>query len=1100
MKKYILALLAFTLNITIYGQANKFGIPFIKNYAPKDYDGAAQNWAAIQDKRGVMYFGNNDDGVLEFDGNSWRKIDIPNKSIVRSFAIDEKGTIYVGAVGEIGYLTPDKSGKLYYQSLLPLIDSTAAKFEDIFKTYYYGKSVYFCSVKEIIQYTPPKKIKVIKLSKNSYLSYLIDNTIYISNYNEGLKELDKDSSELSINGSTFAKTDIMTIMPYADDNLLLFVKPDESKMQAGIYIYNKASGELKNFKEINFSSFLNENLIQGFLYQAIKPYNNDYTFATIAKGCYVSDKTGNIKYHFNTQAGLRDETTIYAYDNSNKDNSQPLWLTLNNGIAKVESNSPLCRFGEESGLSGIAMDIIRFKGILYVATNTGVFYLEFDENQTPHFKQIKDIDGSYSFLNFKLSNGEEKLLVGSQTKICEIKKNIILPTDNEWHYCFKLVSSKNKSSAVYIGMQNGFKIINYDNNKWIGIDKNKEINDEIRWVTEDNDGNIWMATYINGIFKIDKSLKILKYNEKNGLPTNLKNIKIYNFNKRLYFITNQGLYKYEKSTDSFIADSSLGRSFADGSKGIFCMAQDSKGTIWLNLYDYIKNTAWTEHLIPKGENSYTVDSLPFKRFSDKLSMNAIYPDPDNQGVVWFATPDGIYSYNENIKRSYAQPYNTLIRKVIIAEDSVIFNGTYYKTIDSINKEMTLTQPDELKPILNYKNNKLSFTFAAPFFEEESLIEYSHYLEGFEDGWSKWSLESKAPYTNLPEGTYKFYVKAKNIYGIEGTEAVYEFEILPPWYRTIWAFISYAIIAILIVWLIVIIATRRMKQLNIAYGRYLPGAFLKLLEKRRVIDFKLGDMVEKEMTIMFSDIRSYTNLSETMTPFENFRFQVRYLSMIGIELNKNHGFPVQYYGDGIVAMFPDNPDAAVAASIDMHKRIEQYSKDRKMKGRRDIKIGIGMHTGKIIMGIRGDKWRWEGGIVGDSVNLASRIEGMTKIYGTSTLISDDTYNKLQNKEKFNIRFLGRAKVKGKDIPVGIYEILDGLNQDDFQLKLSTKKDFDNALAIYLNKDFEKALSIFKEIININSNDFTAHHYIDLCKLYIKEGIAEDWDGVEKLDKK
>jgi len=160
----------------------------------------------------------------------------------------------------------------------------------------------------------------------------------------------------------------------------------------------------------------------------------------------------------------------------------------------------------------------------------------------------------------------------------------------------------------------------------------------------------------------------------------------------------------------------------------------------------------------------------------------------------------------------------------------------------------------------------------------------------------------------------------------------------------------------------------------------------------------------------------------------------------------------------------------------------------------------MHTGKIIMGIRGDKWRWEGGIVGDSVNLASRMEGMTKIYGTSTLISDDTYNKLQNKEKFNIRFLGRAKVKGKDIPVGIYEILDGLNQDDFQLKLSTKKDFDNALAIYLNKDFEKALSIFKEIININSNDFTAHHYIDLCKLYIKEGIAEDWDGVEKLDKK
>jgi hypothetical protein len=160
----------------------------------------------------------------------------------------------------------------------------------------------------------------------------------------------------------------------------------------------------------------------------------------------------------------------------------------------------------------------------------------------------------------------------------------------------------------------------------------------------------------------------------------------------------------------------------------------------------------------------------------------------------------------------------------------------------------------------------------------------------------------------------------------------------------------------------------------------------------------------------------------------------------------------------------------------------------------------MHTGKIIMGIRGDKWRWEGGIVGDSVNLASRMEGLTKIFGTSTLISDDTYNKLKNKEKFNIRFLGRVKVKGKETPVGIYEIIDGLPEDEFLLKLSSQKDFETALTTYFNKDFKKALQLFIEIIKKNSSDFTAHHYVDLCKSYIKEGVPEEWDGVEKMDKK
>ncbi len=1102
MKKHFLTLFAIAFCYTVFGQANKFGIPFIRNFEPKEYQGSEQNWAVVQDKRGVMYFGDNAVGVLEYDGNTWNAIKIPNKTIVRSLAIDNNGVVYVGAVGEIGYLTPDIYGKLYYKSLLPLLDTASQKFGDVWKTFCIDNVVYFCTVSYIFQYTSPGKIKVIKLSKESFFSFLINNKIYNSNFNEGLKELDQDSMKLSLNGNLFSNTDFWAILPYNNDYFLVFIKPDKkSNLSAGFYFYNKNTGEIYDHKQFNFSDFLNEKLVNNNFYYGTSSTFNEYIFATLSSGCYISDKKGSIQNILNKKNGLRDETIIYAYNNSDKDNYQPLWLTLNNGISKIETNTSITKFTEESGLRGITIDIIRYKGTLYVATNVGIFYLDFDENQLPLFKEIKNIDDGWSFLKFKIPNGEEKLLVGTKLNICEIKKDKIFPTDNLYHFCYKLGSSKRNPYSVLACLQNGFSIMTFNNSKWNNKNIIERFPDEFRSVAEDEEGNIWLSTYFSGIRRIDTNFKVHSYAKNEGISDTLQNINIFSIKGKTCFATSIGLFKYDKSKDFFVPDSSFGKRYSDGSKGIFRMAEDSSGGIWMVVTDRgsTKDLRTIEHLIPYN-NSYSIDTIPFKRLPEGTAIYSIYPDPDYKGIVWFATSDGVYCYNGNIQRNYKQPFNTLIRKVITGEDSVIFYGTYYKIIDSLNREVSLIQPEELKPVLKFKNNKLVFTYSSTFYEEESHTEFSHYLEGLDEGWSKWSKDNKTPYTYIPEGKYKFHVKARNIYGNESKEAIYEFEVLPPWYRTIWAYICYTILAILFVWGIVRIATYRMKQLNIAYGRYLPGAFLKLLEKRRVIDFKLGDMTEKEMTIMFSDIRSYTNLSETMTPSENFRFQVRYLSMIGIELNKNHGFPVQYYGDGIVAMFPGDADSAITAAIDMHKRVEQYSLDRKSKKRREIKIGVGMHTGKIIMGIRGDQWRWEGGIVGDSVNLASRIEGLTKFYGTSTLMSDDTYNKLRNKDKFNIRFLGRVKVKGKDTPVGIYELIDGLSQEEFKLKIDSKKDFDNALATYYAKDFKKALKMFTSIIRNNDSDFAAHHYIDLCRLYDKEGIQDDWDGVEKMDKK
>ncbi|OQA00210.1 MAG: Adenylate cyclase 1 [Bacteroidetes bacterium ADurb.Bin408] len=271
--------------------------------------------------------------------------------------------------------------------------------------------------------------------------------------------------------------------------------------------------------------------------------------------------------------------------------------------------------------------------------------------------------------------------------------------------------------------------------------------------------------------------------------------------------------------------------------------------------------------------------------------------------------------------------------------------------------------------------------------------------------------------------------------------------------------------LLLVWGIVKLSVYRLQKINEAYGKYLPGSFLKMLDKRRVIDFRLGDMTEKEMTIMFSDIRSYTKLSESMTPHDNFRFLVRYLRHIGEVFHNNKGFPVQYYGDGVMAMFHGKTDNPVQAIIDMHRRVAEYSAERIKKRRSEIKIGIGLHTGKVIMGIRGDAWRWEGGIVGDAVNIASRIKGLTKIFGAATVIFEDVYNKIEKPQLFHFRFLGKVKLKGKNQTIKVYELLDGLPEDVFKLKMQIINDFNKATGLFDNEKFDEALALFEQICTV-----------------------------------
>lgn len=290
------------------------------------------------------------------------------------------------------------------------------------------------------------------------------------------------------------------------------------------------------------------------------------------------------------------------------------------------------------------------------------------------------------------------------------------------------------------------------------------------------------------------------------------------------------------------------------------------------------------------------------------------------------------------------------------------------------------------------------------------------------------------------------------------------------------------------------------EINNSYYRFVPKQFLDFLDKKSITDIHLGDQIQKEMTVMFSDIRSFTEISEHMTPRENFNFINHYLGYMEPIISRNHGFIDKYIGDAIMALFPDSPDDALNAAIEMRAKLQEFNEDLKLRGQMPINNGIGINTGNLMLGIVGGKGRIEGTVISDHVNLASRLEGLTKRYGASIIISQDTLIKLSSPASYQFRFLDIVTVKGKRNSVNIFEILDGESKKIRLAKLATNLLFKEGLQHYSNKEMDKALLVFQEIEKESPEDAATKLYITRCQKFIEKGIPEDWDGSETWTEK
>jgi PAS domain S-box-containing protein len=282
-------------------------------------------------------------------------------------------------------------------------------------------------------------------------------------------------------------------------------------------------------------------------------------------------------------------------------------------------------------------------------------------------------------------------------------------------------------------------------------------------------------------------------------------------------------------------------------------------------------------------------------------------------------------------------------------------------------------------------------------------------------------------------------------------------------------------------------TNELYQLNQAFSRFVPRQFLQLLDKKSIIDVQLGDSVQQEMSVLFSDIRDFTTLSESMTPQENFQFINAYLSRMESAIISNQGFIDKYIGDAIMALFGGTADEAVKAGIAMLQHLFNYNQQRLQSGYAPISIGIGINTGKLMLGTVGGKHRMDSTVISDDVNLASRLEGLTKKYGVSLLISHQTLARLHNPMEYSLRFIEQVKVKGKSKAVAVFEVFDGDKLQIKEGKLATKTIFEEGLWLYHQHCFSEAAKRFKEVLRINPKDTVAQIYLKTLR------AAESMEG-------
>ncbi len=794
------------------------GLPFIRYYSPKEYQADMQNWAIVQDKRGVLYFGNSF-GVLEFDGTEWRNIPVSNGSLVRSLAIDSAGVIYVGASNEIGYLVPDSTGQLYYQSLVHLLPPDERSFSDIWSVQASPQGVYFLSDNYLFRFDGHQVRSWPSRGRYFFLAFLVNQRLYVHELGIGLCELTSDSLRLLPEGNRFADLGVHAVLPYPGDRLLVGTRT------TGLSLYNPhATGDSLSPYYKPFALALSAQLQRDHLYFGTQISASEYALATHEGGVYIVDLQGKILQRIGRAQGLRQDNVKHIF----KDQEGLIWLGLDKGIARVDINSPFRFWNEHNGLEGTVQAIVRHQGVLYAGTTSGLFYLH-----EGRFWRIPGLNTQcWDLLSYQVPPSAEgplpapRLLAGTSFGLYEInpfgQQRFELNWIRQGRAVVTIVPLLSVPGRLCLGLNNGVSLLEYDAGRWRDLGKIVGLRDKVDQIVEDTLGNLWVSAAFQGLRYLDFRAqpdrllqpRIETFDVQHGL-SNLKDIRLHRHHSDVLFGTAAGLHRFDANQRHFVTTDVYGAEMAKPDVRLTRMVSDTRQNLWVHVQQ--ESRRGIERLVPSEQGQYQRQAIPFTRLP-QMQVQTIYPEAE--GNVWFGGSEGIFRFDAQRAHNYEEPFQTLIRRITLGRDSVIFRGAHVQVSEAHPfRLVALQQPAAQATMLAYAFNNITFHCAATSFEDESANRFRFFLEGF-DGraqspadyhWTDWTDKAIKEYTNLPAGKYLFHVMARNVYQVHGQIATFQFEVLPPWYRTMGAYTTYAMLFVFTIWGFVRVNTKILEQ-------------------------------------------------------------------------------------------------------------------------------------------------------------------------------------------------------------------------------------------------------------------------------------------------
>lgn len=822
------------------------GFPYVQNFTKLAYQAGNQNWSVTQGPDGVMYYGNSK-GLLAYDGNHWQLYPMPHNLTVRSVASDNKGRIYTGAFGEIGYWGYNSEGRFLYTSLTDLVPPEFALKDEVWKIYADGDRVLFQSFASIFIYERGK-IEVVRAQSPFLFLLKAGDRFFVEVISQGLYELKGRKLEQIAPAGVPGATGVLSVLPFREGQYVVGTNRN------GLFIYDGLT--LKPWR-----NQANQFLAEHQLNNGVRLQNGLFAYGTILKGVAVVDTAGNMVQKINKTTGLQNNTVLSLYS----DQAQNLWLGLDNGIDHVEVDSPLYFYFDKSGKFGTVYASIIHDNKIYLGTNQGLFYSEWFPNGVSLFQNLdfRMIAGSQGQV-WDLSLLDGQLLCGHNDgtfRVAGDKLVRISDAKGGW------VIGKLLSNPDYLlqGTYNGLVLYKKDEaGNWALWHRVEGFSGPSRYVEQDNNGSIWVSHAYKGLFRLTLTGDLRKVRESSsfgrasGLPSDYK-INISRLFNRILFSSEAGFYVFDEVSNRFTPYQELNRklgSFATSNR----ILKAGKGSYWFINHGKVA-------LVGFGSGgNLSINTNQFSILDGRMVQQYENISQIRASDYLISIDDGFVVYSTNTRQQQLKLPPVLIRRVE--------NTTESATLLSDNSS------GGTSPELPFDQNDIRIAYALPLYQQAN-VRFQYFMEGYSSQWSAWGSAAQKEFSNLPHGDYAFKVRARVNDNLLTEAAIYRFRVLPPWYATAWAYLAYAVLAALLALLL-----RKLYYLKLQRDK---ARIQHKLEQEKQEHLKREALLHEQKLVKLRNEQLRTELSgksrELASTALNIVYKNELLQNIRVEMNK-----------------------------------------------------------------------------------------------------------------------------------------------------------------------------------------------------------------------